>query len=77
VALDVATVAGEAGEFVVGGGAAGSGPCTASPVGVWDGDGEVSEVTEFEAAAGEDGEAAVGDDSWPDGVGAVVYKGEC
>lgn len=45
-------------------------------MGVWDGNGEVGEVTEFEAAGREDREAAVGDDSWPDGVGAVVYKGE-
>lgn len=45
-------------------------------MGVWDRDGEVGEVAEFKAAVSEDGESTVGDDSWPDGVGAVVYKGE-
>lgn len=72
----VTAVAGEAGEFVVGGGAASSGPCTAGPVGVWYIDGVVSEMLEFETTAGEGGEAVVGYDSWPDGVRTVVDKGE-
>lgn len=77
VALETVTaVACKAGELVVGGCAAGSGPSTAGPVGVWDWDGEVSEVAEFEAAGGEDGEAFVGQDSRPDSVWAVVDEGE-
>lgn len=73
----VTAVAGRAGELVVGGrGAAGSGPDTAGPVSVGDGDGEMSKCSEFETAGGENRVAGVGLESWPDGVGAVVYEGE-
>lgn len=77
VALEAAAaVAGEAGELVVGVvGAAGSGPDAAGPVGVREGEGDVGEGVEEEAAAAEDGVTGVGLDGWPEGVFAVVDEG--
>lgn len=45
-------------------------------MGVWNVDGAVGEGAELEAAAGEVGVAFVGENSWPDSVGAVVNEGE-
>lgn len=67
-----AAVTGGAGEVAVLGGAAGSGPDAAGPVLGGGEEGVVGEGVKDEAAAFEDGVAAVGLDGWPDGEGTVV-----
>lgn len=76
VALEAAAaVARGAGEGGAGVGAGGAGPDAAGPVGVRDGDGEVGERVEGEAAAAQVGVAGVGLDGRPHCVVAVVDEG--
>lgn len=77
VALEtVSAVSGDAREFAVVVGAAGSTPDTTGPVGGWWGERAVGVGWESEATFLEDGVAGVGLNGWPDGEGTVVDDGE-
>lgn len=77
VALEtVSAVSGDAGEFAVVVGAAGTTPDATGPVGGWCGEGAVGVGWESEATFFEDGVAGVGLNGWPDGEGTVVDDGE-
>lgn len=72
----VSAVSGDAGEFAVVVGTAGSGPDATGPVCGWSVEGAVSVLWESETTFLQDGVASVGLNGWPDGEGTVVDDGE-